>query len=277
MAATIIGTLPQKQPDIDEVTMDEMGGGEAVLGWMYKASTFTLANIPPPLSPHPVFPSLLLYGASAPRQAGDLRLLKLTYKGIIISNPRVYMVEEAEMNTSSEPVETCPIFYDLTTFTSKVTPQELTGIHAALDTNQLYTDDNAFPPMGAAIAAGGPALAFKTPDGIKLWEKLRRGISTWLRCGTRYSQTYIQNSIPQNYTAVGTIADPVGGSPPNKPAGQNYLYTGLSWRKEGGRVTVTKEYLLSGLQGWDKDIYSLKRAPASSSLFTGGLVSGSVG
>lgn len=258
MASSIIGSLPQTQPDGDTLTMDEMGGGEATLTKIYKASTFTLSLIPPPLSAHPEYSTLKLYTATVERMPGDLKKLVLTYKGVLLSNAKVYMVEEAQRSTSSEPIETAPLFYDGDAAESKIKPEELAAIKRALDANQPYDDINKFKNA--------------TKLGIKLYKKMALGITNWLRSGTQYSQTFIQGTIPKDYSGVGTIESPRDGNPPRAPKGQNYLYTGMTWRKEGGRVTVTKEYLLSGRKGWDKEIYG--KGDKKDGLTTGGLRSG---
>jgi hypothetical protein len=225
------------QPDGDTVRQGADGSGEATLTYKVSAVGFTLANIPAPLSVHPVYSQLRLYEASVAREAGSWMTVTATYRGVLLANPSIYMQEQFTISTTEAPVETHP-FFSLPRAAPRVTSVELSQIRKALESNIEYNVNNY------------PAV---TAFGIVLWQKLRRGIESYLRIGGVYRQTYIQSDIPQNYSGMGRIAAVAGA--PATPAGTNFLWTAFNWRKQGGVVTVEKEYTLSGLEGWEPELY----------------------
>ena len=228
------------QPDGDDVNQGPMGEGEATLTYKIASPNgFTLASIPNPLSPHPVYSSLLLFEAKAKREPGAITSVTCTYRGVIVSNPFVYLQEDFTANTTSEPVETHPLFA-YPPDAPPVSATELTFINKYLENNLVYTA--TVTPQSTAI-------------GLLLYNKKRRGITSYLRVGGVYRQTFIQKNIPDNYVGIGRIAANVPKAPV-VPQPMNYLWTTYSWRKAGGVVTVSKEWTMSGYQGWDPDLYN---------------------
>jgi hypothetical protein len=240
MPAIQIGTFTaQYQPDGDDVRQGPDGSGEAVLTYKVTSAGFTLSSIPNPLSPHPAYPALKLYEAQAKREPGNVMAVTCTYRGVIVGNKYTYSQQEFSVNTSADPVETHPSFA-FPANNPPVSPTELATI-------QKYLDNNTVPVYTIAVAGA-------TAAGVTLYKKKRRGIDSYLNIGGIYKLTYIQDDIPSAYGGVGkiTISPPLGPIPPGN---RNYLYSGLSWRKQGGVVTVNEEYTMSGLGGWDPDLY----------------------
>lgn len=229
----------QYQPDGDDVKQGPDGSGEATLTFKTTTAGFTLASLPNPLSPHPVYTQLKLYEAQAKREPGNIMVVTCTYRGVIVGNKFTFSQQEFNVNTSAEPIETHPTFSNPVA-NPPVTPAELAKI-------QKFLDNNTVPVY--TIATTGATAA-----GVKLYNKKRRGIDSYLSVGGTYKLTYIQADVPSEYSSIGKIfiAPPLAPIPPGS---RNYLYTGLSWRKQGGVVTVNEEYTMSGFNGWDSDLY----------------------
>ena len=225
----------QYQPDGDDVKQGPDGSGEATLTYKRSSDSFTLASLPNPLSEHPKYSALRLYEAQAKREPGNIMAVTCTYRGVIVGNKFTYSQQEFTVNTSSEPIETHPLF------SKAVNPTELATI-------QKFLDNNTVPVYTNAVTNA-------TDAGVMLYNKKRRGIDSYLNVGGTYKLSYIQADIPSEYTAIGkiTIAPPLAPIPPGS---RTYLYTGLSWRKQGGVVSVNEEYTMSGFNGWDTDLYA---------------------
>ena len=228
------------QPDGDDVKQGPDGSGEATLTYKTTTAGFTLASLPNPLSPHPAYSQLKLYEAQAKREPGNVMAVTCTYRGVIVGNKFTFSQQEFTVNTSSEPIETHPLFSEPIA-NPPVSPTELATIQKFLDNNTVpvYTKD----------------VTNATDAGVMLYNKKRRGIDSYLSIGGTYKLSYIQADIPSEYTAIGkiAIAPPLAPIPPGS---RTYLYTGLSWRKQGGVVSVNEEYTMSGFNGWDTDLYA---------------------
>lgn len=225
----------QYQPDGDDVKQGPDGSGEATLTFKRSSDSFTLASLPNPLSQHPKYSALRLYEAQAKREPGNIMAVTCTYRGVIVGNKFTFSQQEFSVNTSSEPIETHPLFVDA------VTPTELAKIQKFLDNNTVPVYTIAIPDATAA--------------GVKLYNKKRRGIDSYLSIGGTYKLSYIQENIPTDYAPIGAIII-APTLAPIPPGSRTYLYTGLSWRKQGGVVSVNEEYTMSGPAGWDEDLYA---------------------
>jgi hypothetical protein len=238
-AIQIGGFTAQYQPDGDNVRQGPDGSGEAVLTYKTTAIGFTLASIPNPLAPHPSYPALKLYEADAKREPGNVMAVTCTYRGVIVGNKNTYSQQEFSATTSAEPIETHPMFSD-PIGNPPVSPTELATI-------QKFIDNNTVPVYTSAVDGA-------TKAGVTLYNKKRRGIDSYFNIGGVFKLTYIQDTAPSDYSKIGKITiSPT--SAPIPPGNRNYLYTGLSWRKQGGVVTVSEEYTMSGFNGWDSDLY----------------------
>lgn len=245
MPAIQIGNLTANyQPDGDNVHQGPDGSGEAVLVYKLTSIGFSLSSLPAPLSPHPVYSQLLLYEANAAREPGNIMAVTCTYRGVIVGNMLTYSQQEFNVNTSADPIETHPR-YALPVDSPPVTAAEMAQINIHLEQNLVY-------------ALNAPVTA--TLRGVELWKKKQRGIDSYLNIGGVYRLSYIQSGIPTDYSAIGTIFIAPTLSPV-APNGRNYLFTALNWRKQGGVVSVSEEYTMSGLAGWDIDLYETTPPP----------------
>ena len=225
----------QYQPDGDDVKQGPDGSGEATLTYKTTTTGFTLASLPNPLSPHPAYSQLKLYEAQAKREPGNVMAVTCTYRGVIVGNKFTYSQQEFNVSTSAEPIETHPLF------SKAVTPTELATI-------QKFLDNNTVPVYTNAVTNA-------TDAGVKLYNKKRRGIDSYLSIGGTYKLSYIQENIPTDYAPIGAIII-APTLAPIPPGSRTYLYTGLSWRKQGGVVSVNEEYTMSGPAGWDEELYA---------------------
>ena len=223
------------QPDGDDITMGPDGSGQATLVFEMTAP-FSLSHMPQPLSSHPAYPNLMLYEASKQSKEGGISRITCTYKGVLITNPYVFMQQSFDGSVTSEPIETHPKF-SMPEDDPPVTAAELDAITVALENNVPYTIDS--PDA--------------TDEGVLLYNKKRRGVTSWLRFGAVYSQSYVIPAPPSDYGSLGKVVNPPGA--PGLPDSQNYLWSGYSWTKAGGVVTVRKDYMASGRKGWDSDLY----------------------
>lgn len=232
----------QYQPDGDDVKQGPDGSGEATLTFKRSSDLFNLASLPNPLSQHPKYSQLRLYEAQAKREPGNIMAVTCTYRGVIVGNKYTFSQQEFTVNTSSEPIETHPLFSHPIA-NPPVSPTELATI-------QKFLDNNTVPVYTIATTNA-------TAAGVMLYNKKRRGIDSYMNVGGTYKLSYIQADIPSEYTAIGkiAIAPPLAPIPPGS---RTYLYTGLSWRKQGGVVSVNEEYTMSGFSGWDTDLYATK-------------------
>jgi len=229
----------QYQPDGDDVKQGPDGSGEATLTFKRSSDSFTLSSLPNPLSEHPKYSALRLYEAQAKREPGNIMVVTCTYRGVIVGDKYTFSQQEFIVNTSSDPIESHPRFAQPVA-APPVSPTEIATIQKFMDNNNVpvYTKD----------------IAGSTDAGVLLYNKKRRGTDSYLSVGGTYKLTYIQADVPSEYNSIGkiTIAPTLAPIPPGN---RNYLYTGLSWRKQGGVVTVNEEYTMSGFNGYDSDLY----------------------
>ncbi len=224
------------------VSMAPDGSG---MGVIIEKATWPIVqnNIPVPLSPHPSFPSLLLYEFTIEREAGNIGKVTGVYRGVLAANPLDLMQEEVDVATSSEPIETNPLFA-YPPASPPVTVVQLNAINLALD-------NSSTAPLSGIVTAGTPAY--------ELFLRKLRGYDSYLRRGTTYRQNFCSQTFPNDYSDVGYINQPGGNAPPPPSGGtavQNYISTGISWRKQGGVIYVSKSWQLSGPGGWDTYLYT---------------------
>lgn len=235
MPSIIIGDnrLLVLQPN-QSISQAPDGSGEGRLS--YKTPWANISRfLPTPLQPHPIFPSLLLFEFTIEREPGDIGRYDCIYRGVLAADPMGLAQYEGTKASTSEPIETHPKFA-FPTSAPPVTPAELVAINLALDNNTT--------PTGLGTLA------------TLLYNKKLRGTDSYYRIGTTFRKSYVSVLIPNNAKAVGLIATDMDSNAPSLPAGSNYLYTGLSWRKSAGVVAVVEDYQGSGLGSWDTDLYS---------------------
>jgi len=202
--------------------------------------------VPSPLQPHPDFPALLYYDGEVQHEKGGMGNLISRYRGIFASDPTLLEQVDGSISTTSEPIETTPKFAGppgTDPDASPVTRSDIATVGNALANNS--------PPSSVDPLLSGPAA-------ILYYTKKLRGIDSFYRTGFVWRRHYAASAVPTYTNLVGYIVIPPSTpyAPPTPPAGQNYLFTGISWRQQGGVVTVDEEYQLSGPGGWDIDLYT---------------------
>lgn len=240
----IIGSTGYTEQVEYPVTMAPDGSGVGIVTqkapWQYIVN-----NIPTPLTPHPSFPSLLLYEFTINREAGGFGSVSSTYRGVLAANPFLLVQEEVSVATSAEPVETNPLF-SYPPGSPPVTNVMLAEIQQAIA---------QFRQPSTAIIGVSPNAAWT------LYNLLLSGVESYLRRGTTYRQNFCSNVFPSDYSGVGYISGQPGANAPVPPSGsstapnQNWIQTGISWRRQGGVIYVTKEWQLSGPGGWNPVLY----------------------
>jgi len=237
MATIKIGDVTGQVYQTDQpIHLNPDGSGQATL--TYKCTTESQFNtIPAYLTPHPFVPSLKAYESDINYEPGGIAAITTIFMGVLASNPESLAQHDFSRAASQEPIESHPLFA-LPRDNPPVSPEEYATIELALQ--------NAQPPSPPLTGAAAKLYKFKL-----------KGQDSYYRVGSTYRKTYVSNNIPcsSQLNNVGKIKNP--GSPaPSAPNDQEYLYVGLSWNKTAGVVTITEEYLLSGLGGWEPELYS---------------------
>jgi hypothetical protein len=243
MATIQIGDTTHTIEQVENpVTLAPDGSGSGVVSWRGKYSVIA-GSLPVPLSSHPTYSTLLMYEYVVTREPGDMGRIDATYRGVLAEYPLDFIQEDVSVATSAEPIETHPLFaYPPTA--PPVTVTQINLVQKAL-ANNVTPDPTLIVPASAADS---------------YYQRKRRGYDSYLRRGTTYRQNYCATAAPTDYTHVGYIQTPTDTtSAPPPPAGspQNYICTGISWRRMGGVYYVTKEWQLSGPGGWDTFLYTM--------------------
>ena len=212
------------------------GSGQSSL--TYKCAVESkFAVIPAYLSVHPYLPNLKCYESDLDQEPGGIIRITSIYKGVLADNPKELAQHEFSRTLTQEPLETHPIFA-LPRDNPPVTADRLAEVELALQNCDLTPSKDWEPAVK------------------KLWEKKRRGIESYLKPGAIYKKSYVSDTIPGTslIARAGKIFEPPSPCPPSPPD-QEYLCMGITWTKEAGVVHITEEYQLSGLGGWDPDLY----------------------
>jgi hypothetical protein len=86
------------------------------------------------------------------------------------------------------------------------------------------------------------------------------GVENWLVIGAVFRKTYAAKSIPASLLrGIGTIVDKPPGIEqfkiPSAAKKRNWLKVAPKIKRKGNAVEITEEYMLSGPNGWIRDIY----------------------
>lgn len=210
----------------DTVTQSEDGTWVARI--IYRCAWLQVMALAPRrnVSKHPDFPTLICNGCQITRlKPGIVAELAASYRGFFNrpDDPDTLpnSTEEIVTSMSDAPIETNPRFVST-----------LGGTKASPKNGAVFDDDGKFTG----------------------WKSDSRyaGKESYLVASTIYRKTDPSRSSPKTVGNVGTIQSPgVGGG----PSGATWLFTGQTWRRDGGVYEVTKEYMLSGPGGWDDTIY----------------------
>jgi hypothetical protein len=112
---------------------------------------------------------------------------------------------------------------------------------------------------GRRLTGGGPERGVEGPLGAGEVRSMQ-GVDAFLRMGGTYRISYAirQESLPASlFQGVGTVSSnpPDSFRLPGIPRGRNWLKGPPTARYRGNAWDVTEEYIMSGLGGWNKDVY----------------------
>ena len=278
MSATIYGSVNLAAKPISptgyDISVGADGSCTATVTTTIPASGFTIRSLPQYGSPHPDFPTLLLWETKASREAGSLMKVISTYKGVANGNTRQQAVVEFALALTQDPILTHPKFCgnpsaDLgQSFPNpKINGGEIAAIDTVLKTNAAYTKNSSFIVQakfnGDAPDIGAIGSTHKSTQVGRLYYMLKRqGIESYLSVGGSYKQSYVDTVIaPDIYNFLGKVipasANPSIGNIQQCLSSQkrNLLYNSLSWRVQGNLVTISQDYQMSGIGGWNAFLY----------------------
>ena len=97
-------------------------------------------------------------------------------------------------------------------------------------------------------------------SGKKIKKNPLFGVENWLVVGAVFRKTYAARVIPSGILrGIGTIVDKPPGIEqfkiPSAAKKRNWLKLAPKIKRKGNAVEITEEYMLSGPNGWIKDVY----------------------
>ena len=106
---------------------------------------------------------------------------------------------------------------------------------------------------------GGQQTAL-SGSGKKIKKNPLFGVENWLVVGAVFRKTYAARVIPSGILrGIGTIVDKPPGIEqfkiPSAAKKRNWLKLAPKIKRKGNAVEITEEYMLSGPNGWIKDVY----------------------
>lgn len=244
MSVIQIGTVDTQVEQPNNVVKKNYDGtGEAT--YTYKCIKGSAHEIGPAyLSPHPKtdFQRLQAVDVSIEHEPGDIVKVTTVYKGVLVTDAEAQTraVHSCETSAVEAPIETNPLFSGNPGEAPPVTGEELAAIEKSLQNVDPIPPDK----LGAKAKL--------------LWEKKRRGITSYLAPRIVYRKTYVSSNPPgaDVIAALGKIVPAPPPPCPPAPPGQNWIFSGAPYTKEGNIYRITLESMLSGRYGWDKDLYA---------------------
>lgn len=186
--------------------------------------------LPPVGAQHPRYGFATLEDVEAIEDFGGITKVVITYKGTDPNEDptrKAAPVRRILANTREEPLETHQRYKD-------VTLNELATIRDVLEGRKK------------------PSEAGLTGMAQELLEKRLRGQESYLNRATVVRQSTTDNSGVTSINNVGTIDTPPGA--PANGSG-NWLLTSVEDEQQGDSHKVDKEWMASGDEGFDPDIY----------------------
>jgi len=125
------------------------------------------------------------------------------------------------------------------------------------DFASLSADD--LKEVRETVADVGSANVSPPQDGTKfyLYQLLVKGVTSYLAPSVTLRYIYTSTTVPSLANIMKTIANP--NNAPSLPAGSNWLFSNLSYTViydgTAAKFRVTEEYLASGKDGWDPNLY----------------------
>ena len=208
-----------------------------------------------PLQQHPFYSSLLSFDSNLTAENGGICSVSTTYRGVIVTDRQAEELADYEFtgSLSEAPLETHPRYANPPS-NPAVSKFEIDAIELAIQ------NCTGLPPFVSIDGIGG--MGPVGAKAIELFEKKRKGVESYYRCGMTLKKMYCKRTPPSDaliakvgkqFLTVDT--ESTLSSTVRPPSGQNYLLMGVSWVKQAGVIMVTEEYMLSGVGGWDEQIY----------------------
>jgi hypothetical protein len=240
-----------------QVNYNPDGSGQATLTFKVGGLIKDIGSyIPPYLQSNPDFSELKAYETVVSQEPGEISSVTTTYHGVLAGNSDLRGLAQHEYSRvlSEAPIETHPR-YAFPLDNPGITPYDIDAIELALQNctglpslikNGPNNGDNAAPSELCQ----------------ELFKKKRKGIESYYKLGSTYRISYCSSDPPESslINKVGKQFNSLPDPAPVPPEDQSYLLMGVSWTKRSGVVNITEDYQLSGVGGWDPDLYPL--APA---------------
>jgi hypothetical protein len=208
------------------------------------------------LDDHPSFPGLKAYETSATQENGIITSVTTTYHGVLANNSELKNLAQIEYSRvlSEAPIETHPR-YAFPLDDPPITKFDIDAIELALQ------NCTGLP----SLIQNGPNESDKAaPSELceELFKKKRKGIESYYKLGSTYRISYCSPDPPEQslINKIGKQFNSLDSPAPAPPQDQAYLLMGVSWTRRAGVVNITEDYQLSGVGGWDPDLYPLEGA-----------------
>lgn len=203
----------------------------------YAPASIALSLAPAKYAEHPDNPSLLCVGCTIAREDGDVSKITASYEGLAPATPGAGFgtsqlpPPEFELSgtCSQEPIETHPKH-------SSLTAQDLRDIE-----DQLNNPDVNNTTDWSAVKHS-------------LYACKQLGINSYYSPGQIYTKSYASYNRPSSIENNGKIDVPKDA--PKLPSGMDWLKISTTYRRVGGYYQVQESWQASGLNGWDKYVYS---------------------
>lgn len=191
-----------------------------------------IMDLAPPIgTPHPRFSFAVLDEISGAREEGDLGKIDCVYKG---------------QQPGKNPEQESPPVYQLVASTREE-PLELHDRYKDVSLDDLATIKEVIDGKKKPSAAG------LTGRALELLTKKLRGQESYLRKAVVWRETTTSSAGFNSLGSVGFIDNPPG-APSNSPG--NYLLLSMDQKKQGSAWERVREWMASGKEGWDAEIYT---------------------
>ena len=237
-----------------QINYNPDGSGQATLSFKVGGKAKDIQSyIPAYLQNHPEYSELKAYESSVSQENGEVTMVTTTYHGILGNNSDLKNLAQHEYSRvlSEAPIETHPR-YAFPLDDPGITPFDIDAIELAL---QNCTGLPSLIQNGPNVGNNGPPSELC----IELFKKKRKGIESYYKLGSTYRISYASEDPPESalMNKVGKQFASLPSPAPASPTDQAYLLMGVSWTKRAGVVNITEDYQLSGVGGWDPDLYPL--------------------
>jgi hypothetical protein len=164
----------------------------------------------------------------------------LHFEGIANEAPNDDQVTfELDTSMAEDPIQTHPFFDTLKT---------------------RYAWDAAKEQFAETLPESSGEQTALSGSGKKPKKNPMFGVDNWLVVGAVFRKTYAAKTIPSSILrGIGTVVDKPPGIEQFKIPGaakkRNWLKLAPKIKRKGNAVEITEEYMLSGPNGWIRDVY----------------------